>query len=606
MRTTYTFTGSTILDNGTGLFSVWAPFRESVSLLIKTPEPASIPMQKNEEGYWQVTVPDAAPGMTYKYLLDGSLERPDPASRYQPEGVHGPSALIEDNFKWSDEGWKGLDLKEMIIYEIHTGTFTALQNFKGIISKLNYLRSLGINAIEIMPIAQFPGHRNWGYDGVYPYAVQHTYGTVNELKALVNAAHSYGIAVILDVVYNHLGPEGAYFADFGPWYTDKYKTPWGAAINFDDAHSDAVRAYFIRNALMWLEECHIDGLRLDAVHAIWDSSAKHFTEELAEAVNALSHATGRKKILIAEIDFNNPRYITPADKCGYGMHGQWVDEFHHALHVVLTKEKDGYYEDFDGLPSLAKAWRDSYVYTGQYSPHRKRKFGVVPHDVPYDKFIVFTQNHDQIGNRMLGDRLMALLPLEANKLAAAMMLLSPHTPMLFMGEEYGETRPFLYFTSHEDEELSKAVSEGRKNEFRAFSWAGDVPDPQSGKTFEQSMLSWPAPGPLLEYYRYLIALRKTRRALLNTERDNIWVNMPQPGDVILSVERAGNDDRLLLLFNCSDEQAIFLHNRPHLLHKKFDSSVAIWQGPGPTAPDEVAEGTAITLQPYSAIIYEIV
>ncbi|WP_343672452.1 malto-oligosyltrehalose trehalohydrolase [Chitinophaga sp.] len=606
MRTSYTFTGSAILDNGAGLFSVWAPLRESVALSVLTPEPATIPMQKNDEGYWQVIVPDATPGMTYKYLLDGKIQRPDPASRYQPEGVHGPSALVANNFNWSDEGWQGLDLNKMIIYELHTGTFTPLQNFKGILSKLSYLRSLGINAIEIMPIAQFPGHRNWGYDGVFPYAVHNTYGTPNELKALVNAAHQYGIAMILDVVYNHLGPEGAYFSDFGPWYTEKYRTPWGAAINFDDQHSDGARAYYIRNALMWLEEYRIDGLRLDAVHAIWDSSAKHFTEELAEAVNALSHTTGRKKILIAEIDFNNPRYITQPDKGGYGMHGQWVDEFHHALHVVLTKEQDGYYEDFDGLPALARSWRDSYVYTGQYSRHRKRKFGVIPQGIPYDRFIVFTQNHDQVGNRVLGDRLMAQLPLEANKLAAALLLLSPHVPMLFMGEEYGEKKPFLYFTSFEDKALSKRVSEGRKHEFKTFSWTENVPDPQAESTFEQSILSWPAPGPLLEYYRYLIALRKTRRALLNTERDNIWVNMPQPGDVILSVERAGNDDRLLLLFNCSDRQAVFMHNRPHLLHKKFDSSVAIWQGPGPTAPDKVTADTAITLQPYSAIIYEII
>lgn len=606
MRTSYTFSGATILANGAGHFSVWAPFKKSVALSVKTPEPATIPMQQDDNGYWQVTVPAVSPDMTYQYLLDGELERPDPASRYQPQGVHGPSALVDPHYNWTDEGWKGLDLNAMILYEIHTGTFTPQQNFKGIMTRLSYLRSLGINAIEIMPIAQFPGHRNWGYDGVYPYAVHNTYGTPNDLKALVNAAHQHGIAVILDVVYNHLGPEGSYFADFGPWYNEKYQTPWGAAINFDDAHSDAVRAYYIRNALMWLEEYHMDGLRLDAVHAIWDSSAKHFCEELTDAVNALSLTTGRKKVLIAELDLNNPRYVSDKEKGGYGMTGQWVDEFHHALHVVLTKETGGYYADFDGLPALAKTWRDSYVYTGQYSDVRKRKFGVSAQDHSYDKFVVFTQNHDQIGNRMLGDRPSTQMPLEANKLAAAILLLSPHVPMLFMGEEYGETAPFMYFTSHSDADLCKSVTEGRKNEFKSFTWAGEVPDPQAESTFEQSILRWPTPGPLLEYYRYLIALRKTRRALLNTERDNIWVNMPQPGDVILSVERAGNDDRLLLLFNCSDQQAVFQHNRPHLLQKKFDSSVGIWQGPGPTAPDEATSGTAITLQPYSAIIYEIV
>lgn len=574
MKNTYPFVGAAI----TGEFSVWAPFRNDVKLITDS---GTYEMQKDELGYWRVNVP----GMqTYQYLLDNELLRPDPASRRQPEGVHGPSAVVNTDFNWTDENWKGLKLSEMVIYEIHTGTFSPQQNFKGVISRLEYLRSLGVNAIEIMPVAQFPGNRNWGYDGVYPFAVHNAYG---ELKELVNAAHQYGIAVLLDVVYNHLGPEGNYFNDYGPYFTDKYKTPWGPAINFDDAYCDAVRAYYIQNALMWLEEFHIDGLRLDAVHAIWDCSAKHFIEELTSVIPP-------DKVLIAEIDYNSPRYITSREKGGYGMHGQWIDEFHHALHSLLTKEVNGYYADFGGLAPLAKSFRDSYVFTGQYSTVRKRNFGVMPAN-DYDQFVVFAQNHDQTGNRMFGERLSALVSFEAQKLAAAVLLLSPHVPLLFMGEEYGEKNPFQYFTSHSDETLIAAVRKGRKEEFASFSWEGEVPDPQAASTFNNSMLTWNLEGSvLLEFYRYLIALRKTRRALLNTARDSVFV---QVDGLVLAVERHGNGDRLLLLFNFGDAVASYKDTR--VLKKKFDSAAAIWNGPG-TLQEE------LSLQPLSAVIYEIV
>lgn len=574
MKNTYPFVGAAM----TGEFSVWAPFRNDVKLVTDS---GTYDMQKDELGYWRVNVPGV---QTYQYLLDNELLRPDPASRRQPDGVHGPSAVVNTDFNWTDENWKGLKLSEMVIYELHTGTFSPQQNFKGVISRLEYLRSLGVNAIEIMPVAQFPGSHNWGYDGVYPFAVHNTYG---ELKELVNAAHQYGIAVLLDVVYNHLGPEGNYFNDYGPYFTDKYKTPWGPAINFDDAYCDAVRAYYIQNALMWLEEFHIDGLRLDAVHAIWDCSAKHFIEELTSVVPP-------NKILIAEIDYNSPRYITSREKGGYGMHGQWIDEFHHALHSLLTKEVNGYYADFGGLAPLAKSFRDSYVFTGQYSTVRKRNFGVMPAN-DYDQFVVFTQNHDQTGNRMLGERLSALVSFEAQKLAAAVLLLSPHVPLLFMGEEYGEKNPFQYFTSHSDEALIAAVRKGRKEEFASFSWEGEVPDPQAASTFNNSMLTWNLEGSvLLEFYRYLIALRKTRRALLNTARDSVFV---QVDGLVLAVERHGNGDRLLLLFNFGDAVASYKDTR--VLEKKFDSAAAIWNGPG-TLQEE------LSLQPLSAVIYEIV
>jgi maltooligosyltrehalose trehalohydrolase len=606
----YPFAGAALQPGDTCKFSVWAPFRKQVALSVIQPQPQVYPMQKDDKGYWHTTIENAAPGLQYKYILDEDAALPDPASRWQPEGVHGPSAIVDTQFEWSDASWQGLDLAELVIYELHTGTFSPTHDFQGIIDKLAYLRSLGITAIEIMPVAQFPGDRNWGYDGVYPFAVQHSYGGVNGLKALVNAAHQHGIAVILDVVYNHLGPEGNYFSQYGPWFTDKYKTPWGPALNFDDAWCDAVRAYYIQNALMWLDEFHIDGLRMDAVHAIWDCGAKHFTAELSELVDALQVSSGKKKFLIAEIDLNSPRYITPREQGGYGMHAQWIDEFHHALHSLLTGEVNGYYADFGGLAPLAKSFQDSYVFTGEYSDVRKRHFGVSPSGNDYHQFIVFTQNHDQIGNRMLGDRLSTQISFEAQKLAAAMMLLSPHVPMLFMGEEYGETKPFQFFTSHSDKALIEAVTNGRREEFASFAWEGEVPDPQSADTFNNSSLSWDTKqdkaAALTELYRFLIAFRKTRRAMSNTARSGVKVQIPQAEEQLLLVERSGDGDRLLILFNCSDHVLEYQYTGTGELLKKFDSAAAVWNGPGSEAPDQVQSSTAISLQPFSAIVYELI
>lgn len=606
----YPFAGAAIQSDSTCKFSVWAPFRKQVSLSIIAPQPQIHPMQPDDKGYWHTSVEGLSSETQYKYVLDEEVTLPDPASRYQPEGVHGPSAVVDSHFEWTDDSWTGLDMSELIIYELHTGTFSGTHNFQGIIDKLDHLRSLGITAIEILPVGQFPGDRNWGYDGVYPFAVQNSYGGVNGLKALVNAAHQHGIAVILDVIYNHLGPEGNYFSQYGPWFTDKYKTPWGPALNFDDAWCDAVRAYFIQNALMWLDEFHIDGLRMDAVHAIWDCGANHFTAELSELVDALQATSGRKKFLIAEIDLNSPRYIMPREKGGYGMHGQWVDEFHHALHSLLTGEVNGYYADFGGLTPLAKSFQDSYVFTGAYSDVRKRHFGASPGDLPYHQFVVFAQNHDQIGNRMLGDRLTTQVSFEAQKLAAATVLLSPHIPLLFMGEEYGETKPFQFFTSHSDKDLIAAVTNGRREEFASFAWEGEVPEPQEITTFDNSTLSWETQtetgAALIELYRFLIAFRRTRQAMRNTTRDSVKVLIPQAEEQLLLVERSGGDDRLLILFNFSDHVVPYQYTGPGTLQKKFDSSAAIWRGPGTLAPDEATTSSAISLQPFSAIVYEIV
>lgn len=596
---TYPITGA--FHNGQAtIFTVWAPVRDRVELIID-----GVPhvMDRDARGYWSASSEDATSGTLYLYRLDGHLTLPDPASRNQPQGVHGPSAVGDLSYAWNDSSWAGMALKEMIIYELHVGAFTPSGDFNGVVSKLPYLKDLGINAIELMPVSQFPGTRNWGYDGVYPFAVQHSYGGTKGLKHLVDEAHRHGIAVILDVVYNHLGPEGNYFESYGPYFTDKYKTFWGKAINFDDAWCDGVRNFFWQNALMWLDEFHIDGLRLDAVHAIWDCGARHFIEELKSKVNALETRTGKKKVLIAEFDLNNPRIINPVWKGGYDLDGQWIDEFHHALHTVVTGEREGYYEDFGEVDQIAKSLRDSYVYTGQYSVHRKKHFGVMPSGNPYDQFVVFAQNHDQVGNRLLGDRLTSQLSLEGLKLAAAACLLTPHVPLLFMGEEYGEKNPFQYFVSHTDKALVQAVREGRKKEFAAFGWKGEVPDPQDEQTFRRCILAWKQDAILLKYYQYLIAFRKTHKAMSCTERDSVVVF--QPSGKILCFQRTCGQHQVFIVLNFDKEKRSFKSPAPGSWRKIIDSSSSEWNGPGEGGPNHVRSGDDIFMNPESAVVFEI-
>jgi maltooligosyltrehalose trehalohydrolase len=560
-------------------------------------------MEKSEMGYWRVTVDHVTSDMQYWYKLDEELIRADPASRWQPAGVHGPSAIKSKSFNWTDTAWPGIEPAEMIIYELHTGTFTASGDFKGIISKLEYLQTLGITAIEIMPIAQFPGHHNWGYDGVYPFAIHNEYGTPDDLKQLVNAAHHHGIAVILDVVYNHAGPEGNYLADFAPYFTDKYKLFWGGAINFDGAWCDGVRNFFIQNALMWLDEFHIDGLRLDAVHALFDSSAIHIMEELTAQVRLLEQRAQKRKILIAEFDLNNPRYISPVEQGGYGMDAQWVDEFHHALHAVITGEQTGYYEDFGELEALAHSLQHSYVYTGRFSKHRKRCFGKEPANTAYNQFVAFVQNHDQIGNRLLGDRLSTMLSPEALKLAAATLMLSPHVPLLFMGEEYGEKNPFNYFTSHTDEVLIAQLCEGRRKEFAVFNWEGEVPNPQDEAIFNASKLTWninEVPG-LFKFYQYLIAFRKKRPALQNFRRNDA-VRGIHIENKILQFERHGNDDVLIVCLNFGKQPASIQFEQA--CSTVFDSSDIEWGGPGSLVPAVVQPEQPFLINPFSVLVFE--
>lgn len=551
--------GVFLRNDGLADITVWAPEAETVALVTEGNQPLTIALEKGEWGYWQAVTDRLAAGDRYRFLLNNDDESyPDPASVSQPDGVHGPSQVTDRQFTWTDDNWKGIKQEDLIIYELHTGAFSCAHTFAGIIEELPYLQQLGITAIELMPVSQFPGNRNWGYDGVFVYAVHGYYGGLAGLKQLVNAAHAAGIAVILDVVYNHLGPDGNYLEQYGPYFTDKYKTPWGKALNFDSAWCDGVRNYFLQNVLFWLDECRIDGLRMDAVHAIWDFSAHHIMQQISEAVRQLEEATGRTKILIAEIDLNNPRYIQQPEAGGYGLQAQWIDEFHHSLHSVLTGEVNGYYEDFGKLQHLEKAFRDTYVYDGNYSLHRKRAFGTPVGDLPYSKFIVFSQNHDQIGNRLLGDRLTAALSPQQLKLAAAAVLLSPYIPMLFMGEEYGEKKPFLFFVHHEKEELIEAVRKSRKEEFAYFKFEGDYPDPQAEELFESCVLTPAADRgeeekELFNWYQQLIHLRKTRPALRCFERSDVNVWPVNEEERILIIERTGNSDALIIVFNFSKE-----------------------------------------------------
>lgn len=562
-------------------------------------------MSKDEFGYWKTEVKNLAAGSLYKFVVEGQ-EFPDPASISQPAGVHGKSQVLDRKFQWTDMSWQGIALENMVIYELHVGTFSQAGTFEGVIEKLDYLQGLGINAIELMPIAQFPGERNWGYDGVCLFAVQNSYGGVQGLKQLVDEAHRRDIAVILDVVYNHFGPEGNYMEKFGPYFTDKYKTFWGKAVNFDDAYCDSVRNYFFQNALMWLNDFHIDGLRLDAVHAIWDFSAMPFVAQLQSKVKALETQSGRQKVLIAEFDLNNPRYISAPSKGGYGLDGQWIDEFHHAVHAVITGETNGYYEDFGSTAHIAKAIRDSYVYTGQYSTHRKKTFGVYPLDNPFGQFVVFAQNHDQIGNRLAGDRLTSQLSFEGLKLVAASYLLTPHVPLIFMGEEYGEANPFQYFISHSDAALVEAVRKGRKEEFAHFGWKDEVPDPQDEKTFDSCKLSWNIDEEkrkvLLEYYKSLIIFKKTRKAYLSRERNSLTV-YPETESVVC-FEKFSSQDRILIVLNFGKEPQKFANPLDFSIKKIFDSSSRSWLGSSDFTNEIVEPSAPISLQSESVQIFE--
>ncbi|MFO7923267.1 MAG: malto-oligosyltrehalose trehalohydrolase [Bacteroidales bacterium] len=548
--------GMTPLPDGGARMLFWSPIATSAG--IEVTGKGYLPLAERDYGYWEGVFPGIGSGDRYMVVTGNDKKFPDPVSLSQPDGVHAPSEVIDTGcFSQTDTGWKGVDPADLVIYELHTGTFSPKGNFEGIKDKLDYLANLGINAIELMPVAAFPGSRNWGYDGVYPFAVHSSYGGAKGLADLVEASHKQDIAVILDVVYNHLGHEGNYLPVAGPYFTDKYRTPWGSAINFDDAWSDGVRRYFIENALMWLRDFGIDGLRLDAVHAIKDNSTRHFLSDLSESVERLNGQTGKNHFLIGECDLNDVRYITPSGKGGMGLDAQWCDEFHHALHARITGERNGYYSDFGKTSQIADSFNNAWVYDGKYSTHRKKLFGSPTTGMPGNRFVVFTQNHDQTGNRMLGERLSSLTDFETLKLAAGAMFVSPFIPMIFMGEEYGEKAPFLYFTSHSDKNLIESVREGRKKEFAEFIVDDAPPDPQADSTFKRSMLSWDfgtddKKERLLKFYKKMITLKRTHPALKPGKRKNVKALEACNGKaIIISLEN--NNSQVTALMNFSEE-----------------------------------------------------
>ena len=491
---------------------MWAPDAGSVDVVLGERRE---PLSRAADGWWTTAV-DVPSGTDYRFSVNGGPPRPDPRSPWQPQGPDGPSRTLDHAaFGWTDRGWTGAELADAVLYEMHVGTFTPEGTFEAAIGRFDHLVDLGVTAIEVMPVVEFSGDHGWGYDGVDLYAPHHAYGGPEGFKRFVDAAHSRGLAVVLDVVYNHLGPSGNYLREFGPYFTDRYATPWGEAINFDGPGSDGARRFFIDNALMWMRDYHCDGLRLDAVHAILDTSAIHVLEEIGSEVRSLERELGRNLWVIAESDLNDPRLVTPVERGGYGLDAQWSDDFHHALHALLTGETAGYYSDFGSIAHLAAAMRSAYVYAGTYSAFRKRRHGRPPEGLDARRFLGYLQNHDQVGNRATGDRISALVRPELLKVGAALVLTSPFVPMLFQGEEWGASTPFLYFTDHPDPELGRAVSEGRKSEFAAFGWdPSDIPDPQAPATFEASKLDWNETTEeihtdLLEWHRELLRLRRT-------------------------------------------------------------------------------------------------
>lgn len=598
-----------VFDSTSGMVHVrvWAPGKSSVKIEIPVRRLA-LPLEPVERGYWMLQSEEITLGDLYCFKLNDEKSCPDPASISQPNGVHGLSETVNlSSYNWNDSQWNNHALADYIIYELHIGTFTQEGTLQAIIEKLPYLKALGITAIEIMPVAQFSGSRNWGYDGVFTFAVQNSYGGHKAFQQLADACHQYGIAVILDVVYNHLGPEGNILGMYGPYFTEKYKTPWGQAINYDDSGCDGVRDFYLQNALMWLRDFHVDALRLDAVHAIKDSGAKHFLAELSDHVSELEKLTGRKYYLIAECDLNDPKYIQNRSECGYGMHAQWIDEFHHALRVTAGEEPTGYYSDFKGITHLAKSYREAYVYSGDFSKHRNKTFGASASHLPSEKFVVFSQNHDQIGNRMLGDRTSHLLSYEMQKLLAGAVLVSPYLPLLFMGEEWCASSPFLYFVSHTDKELIEAVRKGRKEEFKAFHSMGEAPDPQSEETFLKSKIHWPEAdkephSTMLEYYKALIDFRKKHRDFLTRNTGRLEVCCYESEKVIILSIRINETLMLCVLNFSSSVQQLTDANGEEKLYTLFNSADPAWKGKHPL-PVEFEAGTAILIPPESITSY---
>ena len=540
-------------------FTVWAPEKLSMTLhlLSRGQTDTGIAMQQDRYGYFTVFAEGVTAGDRYYYLPEGGKQFPDPASLFQPDGIHGPSQVIDQHrHDWQDVAWKGHPLSSLIFYEIHVGTFTPEGTFDAIIPRLDELNTLGITALELMPIAECPGERNWGYDGVFLFAVQHNYGGPDGLKRLVDACHHRGIAVFLDVVYNHLGQEGCCLDHFGPYFSGIYHTPWGKALNFDGSGSEGVRHFITGNALYWAQHFHLDGLRLDAIHEIYDRNARTIWDDLQTAVSQWEVHSGRPFYLIAESDLNDPRVVQPAAEGGRGFHAQWLDDFHHSLYTLLDPGAQEHYADYGELTQLAKAYTDGFVFTGEYSRFRQRRHGASSAGLPGERFIVFNQNHDLPGNRPDGARLSTLLDPDRLKLAAAAVLLSPYLPLLFMGEEYGDDTPFYFFSDYQNPQIAANLRDQRRQQFADFNWAADAPDPQEQATFLDCILKWGqrregSHQQLLDWHRRLIALRKTHPLLADLSRQHLRADLI--GTTGLAIHRHSVDRReqLLTLFNFS-------------------------------------------------------
>jgi len=608
--------GAVLDSEGVCHWCVWAPRATTVQLVLfdEHGQRSVQPMRPDASGNFRLDLPGIENGQRYAYSLDGGPDRPDFASAWQPDGVHAPSAVWDTSqYPWTDQEWCGIARADLILYELHVGTFSPAGTFAGILSRLAELKELGITAIELMPVGQFPGVRNWGYDGAYWSAVQNSYGGPRELQRLVNACHAAGLGVILDVVYNHLGPEGNYLGEFGPYATDLHHTPWGPGMNYDDTGCGPMRTLVLQNVRRWIRDFHLDGLRLDAVHAICDRSPVHLLTEIKFTADAAASERGWPAHVIAESCLNDPRLLWPVEDGGYGLDAQWSDDFHHCVHALLTGERDGYYLDYDDpAVQLTKAFNETFVYNGIHSLFLGRMHGAPVGDLSGDRFVVSIQTHDQVGNRACGDRLAHLLTPPQLRLAAALLLLSPHVPLLFMGEEWGEQRPFPFFCDFGDPALQEAVRQGRRAEFSGFAWLDAVPDPQDEATFQSAVLSetrsrqgW-SEG-LWRLYRDLLHARRQWPALRDYRRRQAMLEPgPFPGLLLLKRgDPSRPEEQMELWFNLSAEPAMCptaFSDRRILLRTEApcyrgDDSADRTERFGAAPPEELAPFEALVLKP---------
>jgi len=605
--------GARVVSGGVE-FRVWAPRRRSVDVVLLGEPERQLSLVPETGGYFSAKVEGLAPGSDYLYLLDGEVRRPDPVSRHQPRGVHGPSRVVDPSeHVWTDAGWAGRSLDDYVVYEAHIGTFTSTGTFDAAIERLPDLVALGVTAFEIMPVAAFPGERNWGYDGAYLFAPQHGYGGPSGLKRLVDACHAHGLAVVLDVVYNHLGPEGNYLGEYAPYFTDRYQTPWGSALNYDGAESDGTRRLVLDNALFWLAEYHVDALRLDAIHGIYDFSAQHLLAEMEELVEAESARLGRPLLLIAESDLNDVRVIAPRDEGGYALAAQWSDDFHHSAWTLLGGGDHGYFADFGRVADLAKALEEGFVYDGRRSEYRRRRHGSSAAKRPGRQLVVYVQNHDQVANASQGRRIAQKLGPARERLAAVLLATAPNTPLLFMGQEYGETNPFHYFVDHGDAHLLEAVRDGRRREMEELGFGDEFADPTSADTFARSKLDWSRRerephARLLALYRELLALRRAHPALRNDAPGSRRARWDEDARWLVLERSDGAGGRVIVVFNFSEQAVeVPVEAEPGRLGLALCTESPALEG-GAKAPPGKLDITAaapprVPLGPHAAAIY---